>query len=291
MATVRVILSWSVWPLGLATFIAAITYFADLNDPRSISETVGRTFLVALVVLLGIELVIPYRADWKVRGDRDVWRDLGHFGLYAVGQLLAQVVFILGFVTLLGQYEWRGVWPTEAPLVAQVLLVLIIGDFFEYWLHRSSHALPPLWRVHAIHHMPTRLHMLKAGRHHILYFMLRGLLVWLPLMLIGAPPELIVWQFFGATLTGNIDHANIDFRIPAFAHRLLVTPQFHRIHHSADVKEGNSNFGVMLPFWDMLFGTHVDPVKTQPAAMGIAGDPIPHRLVPELLSPFTRKPS
>jgi sterol desaturase/sphingolipid hydroxylase (fatty acid hydroxylase superfamily) len=136
--------------------------------------------------------------------------------------------------------------------------------------------------------MPTRLHMLKAGRHHLLYFPLRGLIVWLPLLLLGTPPELIVWQFVGAILTGNIDHANIDFRIPGFMHRVLVTPHFHRIHHSVDVREGNSNFGVMLPFWDMLFGTHVDPTKTQVEETGIEGDPIPHRLGPELASPFVR---
>ena len=60
-------------------------------------------------------------------------------------------------------------------------------------------------------------------------------------------------------LTGNIDHANIDFRSSGGSCiASLVTPQFHSIHHSADAQEGNSNFGVMLPFWDMLFGTHGD---------------------------------
>ncbi len=286
----RVVLSWAIWPLGVASFLASILYFADLNDSQSIGNTTGRTFLVALVALLAIELLLPYRADWKLRGDRDLWRDLAHFILYSGGQLLAQIIFILGFVTLVGT-DWQGIWPVEAPLVLQIVLVLVLGDFFEYWLHRSSHTWPLLWRVHAIHHMPTRLHMLKAGRHHILYFPLRGLMVWLPLLLLGTPPELIVWQFVGAILTGNIDHANIDFRIPSFMHRVLVTPQFHRIHHSADTKQGNSNFGVMLPVWDMLFGTHVDPVTTVPDAMGIAGDPIPHRFLRELASPFVRPES
>jgi sterol desaturase/sphingolipid hydroxylase (fatty acid hydroxylase superfamily) len=72
-----------------------------------------------------------------------------------------------------------------------------------------------------------------------------------------------------------------------FAHR-LVTPQFHRIHHSADAKEGNSNFGVMLPIWDMMFGTHVDPVTTEVREAGIQGDPIPHRWLAELSSPIRR---
>lgn len=285
----RTVLSWTVWPLGVAAFLASVLYFADLDNPQSINTVTGRTFLVALAILLALELVIPYRADWRVRGDRDWWRDLAHFVLYAGSQTVAILVFIVGFVTLAAQIAWPiDIWPTQAPFFVQVLLVLVLGDFFEYWLHRLSHSRPLLWRVHAIHHMPTRLHMLKAGRHHLFYYLLRGLIVWLPLLMLGTPPELIVWQFVGMALTGNIDHANIDFKIPRFLHRVLVTPHFHRIHHSADVREGNSNFGVMLPFWDMLFGTHVDPVKTEVAAIGIAGDPIPHRLGPELASPFVR---
>jgi sterol desaturase/sphingolipid hydroxylase (fatty acid hydroxylase superfamily) len=130
--------------------------------------------------------------------------------------------------------------------------------------------------------------MFKAGRHHLLYFPLRGLLVWTPLLLIGVPPVLIVWQFVAIALTGNIAHANIDLRIPKLLQRLFVTPQFHRIHHSADFKEGNSNFGVMLPIWDMIFGTHIDPVTTEVRAAGIDGDPIPHRWLAELSSPVRR---
>lgn len=287
---IRTILAWTLWPLGVVSVLASILFFADLGSPRSIFEITGRTFLVALVVLLVIELVLPYRTDWKVRGDRDIWRDIGHSVLYGqVGALIASFVFIAGFAAILEPLHLPSLWPAQSPVIAQVLLVIVVGDFFEYWLHRLSHKIPALWHLHAVHHMPTRLHMLKAGRHHVLYFPLRGLMVWVPLALLGVPPELIAWQFVAIVLTGNIDHANIDFRIPAFMHRVLVTPQFHRVHHSADTREGNSNFGVMLPIWDMIFGTHVDPVKNDVRNVGIEGDPIPHRFFPELLGPLSPK--
>jgi sterol desaturase/sphingolipid hydroxylase (fatty acid hydroxylase superfamily) len=286
---IRAILSWTIWPLSVAVMIAAVTGLGDLSNPASIATTLGRTALASTVVLLALELVLPYRADWKWRGDRDLWRDIGHFVLYAqVGGLAAQVLFIGGVTALLEPFALPSLWPATSPIVVQVLLVMLLGDALEYWLHRLSHMVPALWRIHAIHHMPTRLHMLKAGRHHVLYFLLRGLIVWTPLLLLGAPPELIVWQFVAVAITGNVAHANIDLRIPRFMQRLLVTPQFHRIHHSADMKEGNSNFGVMLPVWDRLFGTHIDPVTTEVLATGIDGDPIPHRWLAELSSPLRR---
>src|SRR5262245_178054 len=89
------------------------------------------------------------------------------------------------------------------------------------------------------------------------------------------------------TITGLVGHANIGFRIPRFMHRLAVTPEFHRIHHLADPQLGNSNFGVVLPFWDMAFGTHADPLKVAITGAGIADDPIPRRFVEELKSPVT----
>jgi sterol desaturase/sphingolipid hydroxylase (fatty acid hydroxylase superfamily) len=287
---VRVILSWALWPIGVAAFLVSILYFSDLHNPQSIYSTSGRTFLVALLVLVGLEVVLPYREEWKIRGDRDVWRDISHFVLYTqVGGFIAQFVFLLLIASFLGRLHLPSLWPRSSSLLIQVLLVMVLGDALEYGLHRLAHAWPALWRVHAIHHMPTRLHMLKAGRHHVLYFLARGVIVWMPLLLIGTPPELIVWQIVTVLLTGNIDHANIDFRIPGFVHRLLVTPHFHRIHHAADPHQGNANFGVLLPVWDMLFGTHVDPMTTaEGPQMGIDGDPIPHRLLAELLLPFTR---
>jgi len=285
----RTILSWALWPLSVAVFIAAVIHLSDLGNSASIYTAVGRVIVVALVVQLSLELVIPYRADWRVTGDRDIWRDIGHLVLYVQGGgIAAKLLLLSGLASILAPLRLP-VWPTHSPLLTQVLLVIVAGDGLEYWLHRLSHAIPLLWRVHAIHHMPTRLHILKAGRHHFLYVVLRALIVWTPLLIAGAPADLLVWQFFAIALTGNIAHANIDFRIPAFVHRLLVTPHFHRIHHSADAAEGNSNYGVLLPVWDMVFGSHADPLKTEVGSTGIEGDPIPHKFLAELFAPFAGK--
>lgn len=272
----RLIVSWTLWPVAVSAFLLSIVHFADLQDSRSLYTTMGRTFVVALLVLLGLEFVIPYRPEWTIRGDRDNWRDIGHFVLYSQGGgFVAQLLALTVLASALKPLRLTAVWPAQSPLVVQVVLIVVVGDALEYWLHRLSHSVPALWAVHTIHHMPVRLNMLKAGRHHICYFLLRALMVWLPLLLIGTPPQLIVWQMIAVLITGNIDHANIDFRIPRFMHRVLVTPQFHRIHHSADARQGNSNYGVMLPAWDMMFGTHTDPLKVEARKMGIEGDPIP----------------
>jgi sterol desaturase/sphingolipid hydroxylase (fatty acid hydroxylase superfamily) len=93
------------------------------------------------------------------------------------------------------------------------------------------------------------------------------------LLVLGVPAALVFWQFVAATITGLVGHANIRCRIPAFLHRLAVTPEFYCTHHAADSQLGNSNYGVVFPFWDMAFGTHADP--------------LPRQFVEELKSPIT----
>jgi len=286
----RSILSWVLWPFGIAMVIASVLYFGDARDSQATYGVIGRAAFGALIVLTCLELVLPYRDDWKLRGDRNVWRNLGHAILFTqLGGFLAVYLVVLGLAPLIAQLHLPTLWPTHSPLIVQILLVMVVGDGLLYWFHRLSHRVPALWTVHAIHHMPVRLNMFMAGRQHVLYQPLGAAFVWVPLLLIGTPPELYVWQYFSIIVAGNIDHANIAFRVPRFMHRVIVTPQYHRLHHSAHPVHGNSNFGVMLPLWDQLFGTFVDPATTELRAAGIEGDPIPNRFLVELAWPFNLK--
>jgi sterol desaturase/sphingolipid hydroxylase (fatty acid hydroxylase superfamily) len=283
----RMFLRWTLWPLGLGAFLAGVMYFGDIHDGRTTYGATSRMLLIVLLVFVALELVLPFRADWRFPRDRDLWRNIGHTILYGnFGGLAATYLVFVGIAPLVTKLELPSLWPISLPSVAQIALVLVVGDFFMYWLHRFAHRLPPLWAVHAVHHMPQRINMLMSGRHHILYLPLIGLCVWTPLVLLGAPLDLVIWQFVGIGIAGNIGHANIDFRIPRFMHRVLVTPEYHRLHHSADPQHINANFGVLLPIWDIIFGTFVDPVTNQVSDAGIESDPIPHRFLIELGSPF-----
>jgi sterol desaturase/sphingolipid hydroxylase (fatty acid hydroxylase superfamily) len=198
----------------------------------------GLTSIAFILVLVRLEHILPYRLDWSMRGDREIRRDIGHAVLYtAIGGNAAQIVYLDGFASVLsrlGLASGLGLWPENSPLVVQVLTVVLLGDMLAYWYHRLTHTVPWLWPLHAVHHTPVRLHTLKGARHHLCYFLGRGLIVWVPLLLVGVPPGLVVWQFVAVVLTGALAHANIAFRIPVFVHRIFVTPEFHRLHHSID---------------------------------------------------------
>ncbi len=286
----RHLLAWLLWPLGLA-LQASVVVAAGWSEPDSVSRAMGLTTVTFLLVLLGLEQVMPYRQTWSIRGDREIWRDLGHSVLYTIiGGNVAQITFLSGFpwvLSRLGFASGLGIWPVGSPFILQIAAVVLLGDLLEYWYHRLSHTVPWLWPVHAVHHTPIRLNVLKGPRHHVVYFLGRGVFVWAPLVVLGVSSRLVAWQFAAVVLVGSLAHANIAFRIPSFVHRIVVTPEFHRIHHSIDADQGNSNYATVFPIWDLLFGSHTDPRVVEVGQTGIDRDPIPRRFPSELLSPVT----
>jgi ornithine lipid hydroxylase len=281
---------WLIWPVCLAAHSGPIIVTASLV-PHVLSPIAALATATLTLILLVVEDVLPHRADWSLRGDEDIWRDLGHALAYAgLAMNTSRMLFLAVLPAAMSPLHLTnvfGLWPHTGPLWVQITLVIVLGDMLEYAFHRLSHVIALLWRLHAIHHTPVRLHALKAARHHAGYAVARGVFVWVPLLILGAPAALIVWQFIAETITGLVAHANIEFRIPAFAHRLAVTPEFHRVHHSADPRLGNANFGAVFPIWDMLFGTHVDPVKVEVGDAGIRNDPVPRDFMQELKWPLT----
>src|SRR5215467_12969980 len=92
----RTILSSTLWPLTIAASVGSLLLFSDLHDAGSLYAVISFTVLASLIVLLAFELVVPYRQDWRLHGDRDLLRDVGHYMLYGlIGSTVAQSVFVV----------------------------------------------------------------------------------------------------------------------------------------------------------------------------------------------------
>jgi sterol desaturase/sphingolipid hydroxylase (fatty acid hydroxylase superfamily) len=158
-----------------------------------------------------------------------------------------------GLLNNLSFAEWSAV-------VASVVLL----DLAIYLQHVIFHAVPALWRVHRMHHADLDFDLATGVRFHTIEISLSMVLKFGVIVAVGAPASGVL--IFEALLnaTSMFNHANV--RIPARFDRYLrwmvVTPDMHRVHHSAIVAETNSNFGFNLPWWDRLLGTYRD----QPAA-------------------------
>lgn len=157
---------------------------------------------------------------------------------------------------------WTGV--TDQAVVSFVIY-LVFFDFVHYWLHRAQHQSARWWALHALHHSQRQMTMWSDNRNHLLDDVITSLLLAAVAMLVGVGPGQFVALVAVSQLSENFQHANVRMWFGRVGERLWVSPRFHRRHHSIGIGHesdlegrkvlGGCNFGVLLPWWDMLFGT------------------------------------
>ena len=186
----------------------------------------------------------------------------------------------------------------EAPYWLAVAISVVILDFAIYLQHVMFHAVPALWRLHRMHHADLDFDVTTGARFHPIEIVLSMLIKFAVIAALGPPAVAVVIFEVLLNATAMFNHSNV--RMPAGLDRVLrlfaVTPDMHRVHHSVEDHEANSNFGFNLPWWDRLFGTY----KPQPDAghlgmtLGIRDYRAPNevdRLDGMLLLPFRGKVS
>jgi sterol desaturase/sphingolipid hydroxylase (fatty acid hydroxylase superfamily) len=144
------------------------------------------------------------------------------------------------------------------PLVATLGVAVLARSLVSYAVHVAMHRVPALWRVHRVHHTDVFLDVSTTVRFHPLEFLIQLGPTALAILGLGLPPWTIMLYELVDTATNLFIHANarIPARLDAGLRFFLVTPDMHRVHHSALPAETDSNYGVVVPWWDRLFGTY-----------------------------------
>jgi len=156
-----------------------------------------------------------------------------------------------------------------------VALGVVLLDLAEYVLHRLSHQVGWLWRLHALHHSDRDVDVTTSFRFHPLgVFVMLG---WqLAVMVaLGVPGEAVLLRETANSLWAMFQHSSAGkygYRWQMRLRHLLVMPAVHHYHHSQDIAAQSGNFGAMLACWDQLFGTAIRPPAT--VCYGLADEPI-----------------
>ena len=165
-----------------------------------------------------------------------------------------------------GTFHLDQLWPGVTDnAVVSLLIYLVVFDFVAYWTHRGQHQIEWWWRLHSLHHAQRQMTMWSDNRNHLLDDILVDSIVVLVAQLIGVPPGQFIAIVAFTQLSESFQHANVRLWFGRIGERLWVSPRFHRLHHSIGIGHetvkaertvlGGHNFGVLLPWWDVLFGT------------------------------------
>lgn len=280
---VQTAVSWLAWPiLMIFCIVAVMTGFAVDN----VFVTFNIAYFSLAFILYVLEQKMPHEPVWNER-DGQTFANIAHT-LSSKGTVQGLFLFggIIGLTQLInssGDFTY-GIWPTEWPMVAQVVLGLVIAELGLYWAHRIGHEWYPLWRFHAVHHSVERLWIVNTGRFHFINSLISIVMGLAPLLLLGAPMEIIQWLSFITAFIGMLTHCNVRMQFWVLSW-IFNTPELHRWHHSRDDWEGNKNFGENLMLWDHVFGTWFNPARRPPVNIGIK-EKMPARFIDQLLWPF-----
>jgi sterol desaturase/sphingolipid hydroxylase (fatty acid hydroxylase superfamily) len=250
-------------------------------------------FFVGVFAVIGLwEVAAPRRALTASKAMR--WAS--NLGLVALNTAMLRLAFPLaaaGFAAFCAANGWGLLNHFRVPFWLAVPIGAIAMDFVIWLQHVMVHAVPALWRVHRVHHADADYDVTTGARFHPIEIALSMLIKVATIAVLGPPVLAVVVFEVLLNATSMFNHGNI--RIPLGVDRVLrllvVTPDMHRVHHSVDEDETNSNFGFNLPWWDRLFGTY----RAQPRAghdamtIGIHGHRDPRevaRLDGMLLLPF-----
>ncbi|WP_296763637.1 sterol desaturase family protein [Sediminimonas sp.] len=225
---------------------------------------------IRLSIFLG---VLAAMALWEVaapRRRRDIPRVIrwtNNLALVVVDTAILRLSFPIVAVGLAVMGEDRG-WGLfnniDVPFWLAIVVSMLLLDLAIYLQHVMFHAVPGLWRLHRMHHADLDFDATTGLRFHPVEILI-SMGVKLAVVAALGPPAIAVLLFeVLLNATALFNHANIDLPRPVdrILRLFVVTPDMHRVHHSVDPRETNSNYGFNLPWWDRLLGTYIaQPAK------------------------------
>lgn len=161
----------------------------------------------------------------------------------------------------------------QKPVWAQAIGIILILDFFFYWMHRAKHRWQWWWRLHETHHSPREMDWFSSVRFHPLEKVLDRTIYLFPLLFLGATEEALLVLATVDALAASFSHANLNWRIGPLIY-VINGPEMHRWHHTRDPATRECNFGNNLSIFDWIFGTAF-LTKENPRHFGVSDDAYP----------------
>lgn len=269
-------------------FIFPLTVYAITSANGNAPVWAMISSVMAVSILMLWEKYLPSRIEWQPN-----WKHVKVDLQYLTLVHLALSELIGAGVALFLVSEWGTkaplvrLWPHKWPVWEQVLLVILIADFLQYWAHRAMHGLPILWRLHAVHHSVDRLYSFNTLRFHPLEMLQRYISHSLPFVLLGVDPRVFGFWIVIHLLSAFTQHCNVNFYFGLLS-RIVITPELHRWHHAMSPEESTTNYAPAFCLWDIVFGTYCRPKGRQVGELGIQGAVYPSGFFAQIRAPFIK---
>jgi sterol desaturase/sphingolipid hydroxylase (fatty acid hydroxylase superfamily) len=231
---------------------------------------------IAVIATMLSLLVLEEMLGRGEAADPGSGRIVTNFMLYSLGLGLTGLIGV--FIPFWSGATGRAVLPgfdmfaqLHLPWAARLGALFLVDSLLAYWLHRASHHFTPLWRLHSVHHTDRVLDVTTGIRHHPLEILPALAVQLIAIAICGATMAQAVIVSLANIVWALFTHAAVG-RSPAQLPRpmrILVSPAFHRLHHSSQPRQTNSNYANTFAVWDWLFKTACDPLHESAGEVGL----------------------
>ena len=211
--------------------------------------------------ILGIMSLWELAAPRRTLTVPKLLRWINNIGMVVINSFLLRIVFpsaAVGVSVFAQKHGWGLFNYAQISHTIAVAMSVVALDFIIYLQHVMFHAVPVFWRIHRMHHADLDFDVTTGVRFHPLEILLSMLIKSAGVVVLGPPVLGVIIFEVVLNATSMFNHSNV--RVLHGLDRILrwfvVTPDMHRVHHSIEGRETNSNFGFNLPWWDRLLGTY-----------------------------------
>jgi sterol desaturase/sphingolipid hydroxylase (fatty acid hydroxylase superfamily) len=278
----RPLLTYGTYPF--LALLTVVSLWATLRGNLDRNMVIGAATIITIVIAFTAERINPLQDRWAMTRQSFLQRDLPFIGLAVVVEQACTVGVSLAAATMTARTGFGPV--SRIPLIAQAAIALVALDLLWYAYHRAAHTFSRLWRVHGLHHAPSQLYVLM---HQVFspvdLIVSRFVIALIVFKLTGMSSDAAFIATAVLGLQQTVSHVNTDLRT-GWLNYVLIGAETHRFHHAAGER---GNYGSVVPFWDMLFGTFIYQPHRIPDEMGLtdpASYPDPRRFHLVLSFPF-----
>lgn len=238
----------------------------DMSLPMNLDE-LFRVYQTAGGVILLFAIVAELLLRWS-EGKRPVPTDgYANFTLFFFGPLMEGIIG--NALLLAGLFFFYELTPLRVPINGWTLvLYFLVGEFCQYWFHRAGHEIRLFWADHSIHHSSPEYDF-TINLRHTPFSTLYRLLTWIPMVLLGFHPVLLVLFAMVAPSFQTFCHTRRIGRLAPWFEKIFVTPHNHAVHHACNPEYLDKNYGGLLMLWDHVFGTYKALSDDVPPVFGI----------------------
>ncbi|NOT86028.1 MAG: sterol desaturase family protein [Methylococcaceae bacterium] len=236
---------------------ATIGNLQEVDAGMQFNEVFFALAILAFVILVIMEKKRPYRHFTNAVGKASF---ITNTTAFVFNNILLTVLRASSLFFIAQQFSYIGILSGLSSGPVKWVLSFILYDLAIYVWHVASHHYEFLWRFHKVHHSDKSFNVSTGFRFHVFDLFLEIPYKCLFVIIIGVEAHLVLAIETVELLFIFFHHANLSFKKEAALSNFIITPSLHRTHHSADRKEHDSNYGIVLAFWDKLFGTRKEVV-------------------------------